>query len=395
MPSTSINFSGGPIWQQAFRPFFLFGSAFAVIAMVLWLAFLHGWVSFSPHGGLRFWHAHEMLFGFVGAIIAGFLLTAVQNWTNLRATHGRPLMFLVFLWFLARISMLVGVQNYQWLPALFNAAFYFLAAFFFLTIVWRGKNSRNAFFGIILLAFAGLSFAAHLSVLQSKLAYFDWGIYGVIFLITLVMFIIGNRIIPMFTANGVNIPKPSIPNWLLVTALMLLIFVAIIYTSGINTFLPATWLALLFTLAAISQISIALLWFNPAIFKQPLVWSLHLSYLFIPFGLCLLALHYWGFSITFSNALHALTSGAMSSLILAMISRVSLGHTGRKLAVGNLISLAFILMISAGIIRVMLNSHLSQYGLLLSGTLWSLSFLIFIVIYFPILSTPRADGRPG
>lgn len=239
------------LWRQAFRPLFLFGASFSVLAMALWLSLLMGWVSWQPVGGALFWHSHEMVFGFAGAIVVGFLLTAVQNWTGVRATHGWPLLLLTVLWLAARLLMVLAPAWPWWLLALVDVAFLLLAATFFARILWAVKQQRNAFFVLILLLWASMNGLHHVGLARHDIGLQQWSLYSAVWLITLVMAIVGGRIIPMFTANGTMTPKVVAKPWLDRAALASLWLLALLQLTTLNTMLPSFLLALLHGVAAV------------------------------------------------------------------------------------------------------------------------------------------------
>ena len=394
-----------PIWQQAFRPFFLFGSIFAFMAMLLWSLQLGGMIKFSPYGSAIFWHAHEMIFGFVGAIIAGFLLTAVQNWTGIRATHGLQLQILVSLWLAGRILIFQGNLVPPWLTAIIDSSFLLLTALFFAHILISAKQKRNLFLVFVLVLLSIANVLSHLSVLTNQLYYLQWGLQSAVMIILFIMIVITGRVVPMFTANGLNISKVESNGWLEATVLISMALIILLYLTNALKLVPSFWLGTLFLAAAVSNSLRVFRWGNRKIFNAPLVWSLHLSYWFIPFGFLLFSIHHFSYSynlpfglaISESMALHTLTAGAMGTLVLAMIARVSLGHTGRPLQAKPGLSMAFIMVIGAALLRI-LGQLLPAFllpGLIGAAVLWGLGFLLFVVFYARILTTPRADGKVG
>ena len=387
-----------PLWRQAFRPFFLAGSLFSVAAISLWVAVLAGAVNITPYGNILFWHAHEMLFGFVGAIVVGFLLTAVQNWTGIRATHGKPLQALFALWLAARIVMLTGVPGHPWIVFAIDLSFYPVAAILFSILLIRSGNKRNYQITVMLLFLTAANLLTHISVLCSDPSLFLWGMNAGIFVVTLLMIVMGGRVIPMFTANGAGVSLPPPIPWLEAATLLSGWLLAVIYLLNIQRYMPHPWIAAIFTIASLCNTVRAFRWRIWTTFTHPLVWSLQVAYGFIPAGFGLWALHYAGFDISRSAALHSLTAGAMGTLILAMIARVSLGHTGRPLLVGRIVSVAFFLIVSAGVLRILsalFPAGLGFVGLCISALCWALAYVIYLAVYYPILTAPRADGRPG
>ena len=387
-----------PLWRQAFRPFFLFGTAFSMLAIPVWVAVLSGKLSFAPYGGALFWHAHEMLFGFVSAIVVGFLLTAVQNWTGLRATHGWPLVFLTGTWLGARATMAFPDTVPAWLPGTLDLAVLPMAALFLGRLVVKAGNFRNLMFVPILILLTGANLLTHLSVWLYQPELQQWGQNGAIMLVTMMMVLISGRVFPMFTANGTGTPKVPHLVWLERTVLVLSGILAILFVSNLATMFPRPVLGVLFAIAALAHTYRALRWRPWVTIGAPLVWSLHLAYAFIPAGFALFALHFAGFEVPFSAALHSLTAGAMATMILAMIARISLGHSGRPLVIHWSMKWAFLSLSLAALSRVLIGiwplaNTIAAYWLI--GLLWALSFLLFLVNYSQVLTSPRADGRPG
>ncbi len=386
------------IWQQAFRPFFLAGSLLSIIVLTLWVAVLLGKITLSPYFNIRDWHGHEMLFGFVGAIIVGFLLTAVQSWTELRSTHGKPLTALFSLWLLARLLMVFGTPEIEWLIAVIDVSFFPAAGILMAQLVIKARSHSNFQFIPILMMLAIANLLTHLSAILHKPELFVWGMYAAIILGSLLIIVVGGRVISLFTANGSQTtmvePLPWLEKIVIITAWL----IALIYISNTRTMLPDILIAAVFAIAAASNAYRAWRWCSLIIFSYPLIWSLHVAYWFIPIGFGLFTLHYAGFNVNASTALHCITVGAMGTLILSMITRVSLGHTGRLLVASKSMSYAFALIIIAAITRILvgLNPALfSNIGYLVSASCWVLGYGIFFIVHVRILVTPRPDGKPG
>ncbi|SFX75410.1 NnrS family protein [Marinospirillum alkaliphilum] len=386
-----------PLLRQAFRPLFLLGALFSLLAMLLWGLLLTGRVMFEPYGGLMFWHQHEMLFGFVAAIIVGFLLTAVQNWTGVRATHGRLLLWLTVIWLAGRVLMFWNPGVPGWLAAGVDLVFLPVAALLFGLILVQAGKWRNLFFVPLLLLLTVCNLLMHLGVLWQQPVLQQQGALTAVWLITLVMAIVSGRVLPMFTANGTGTPKvadhPWLDRWFL-GALWLIVF---LHLTGLQIHVPDTWLALLYGLAAllgfwrVLRVKIWVTW------RVPLLWSLHLACWFIPLGLALFAAAAAGLPVPRSTALHALAVGAMGLMILAMMARISLGHTGRLLQAKPVMSLAFLLILLVAGARVLApwlpGSLVFWYQLAAAG--WVLAYACYCLVYWPVLTRPRADGRPG
>lgn len=386
------------LWRQAFRPMFLFASVFSALSMLIWALFLTGKTLLTPYGGMMFWHSHEMLFGFVPAILVGFLLTAVQNWTGIRATHGKALVGLTALWIAGRIIIATNLIPNQWIVLLVDVSFLVVAAFFMAQLVLKVKQYRNLIFVPILLLLASANLLSHLSIIGQNVSLNTWGNYTGVFIITLVMSLIAGRVFPMFTANGTQTSKVNNLAWLELLVIISTVAIAIVHIANLQTLLPKSVLAGLFAIAAIAHAIRAIRWRPQVTFKTPLVWSLHAAYWFIPVSFALFAMHYMGENVLISTALHGLTAGAISSLILAMIARIALGHSGRPLTPHWMVKYGFVLIILAGITRLCaghLQAYTSTNLYVVAAFLWVVAYLIYILFYWKILTTPRPDGRPG
>lgn len=383
-----------PIWRLGFRPFFLAGAAFAVIAIVLWGAWLHGLLpSWQPAGGMLAWHRHEMPFGFAAAIIAGFLLSAVQTWTGTPGLSGCPLMLLAGLWLVARLAWAGSLPP----PAVAALQLPFLPV---LAIVlgrqiWRARQKNNyPIVGVLLLlslcqgqVLAGLALGN--DELQRR------GALAALWLIAALLGVIGGRVIPFFTQRGLSRPQPFAAHPKLDRlglACALLIATSIAAGPGLTAH---AWLAPLFLGFAALHALRLWRWRDRCLCNVPLLWSLHLAYAWLPVAALGMAAWHLGLPLASSLASHALAVGAMSGLILAMIARVSLGHTGRSLQPPKAMAWGFALLNLGVAARALLVLWLPLGGLVLAALCWSLAFLIFAGHYGPMLWRARLDGQPG
>ncbi|RUO76462.1 NnrS family protein [Pseudidiomarina taiwanensis] len=386
-----------PLLRLGFRPFFLFGSLFATLSMALWLLTLKGVVSIEPLNGMLWWHSHEMLFGFTAAIIAGFLLTAVQTWTNIPSIKGGQLLLLVCLWFLARLLILSGSTSALPLAMIADLMFLPLTAFFVGQRVVKIRQYRNLIFIPVLVLMSVMNLFTYLPSLGFDAAWQSRGMQGMTLLVTFLVAFLGGRVIPMFTANGTKTTKVLPIKWLEMSALASLVFVLVLLL--LKDVADITMLTAIVCLtAAVLHTIRQWRWRIWVTLNVPLVWSLHFTMLFIPIGLGLLSLHFFGASITLSTAIHSLTVGVIGGMILAMMSRVSLGHTGRMLHVGKLMSFAFFAVVISAIVRSIAVAIWPQWSIqfwVFAGCLWCVAFGLFFFKYLPVLSAPRVDGRPG
>ncbi|WP_417666577.1 NnrS family protein [Pseudidiomarina sp.] len=387
-----------PLLRQAFRPMFLLGASFSAIAMLLWILTLAGTISLPVYGNVLVWHAHEMIFGFVAAIVVGFLLTAVQNWTGMRATHGRALGILTTVWLLGRLAFLFGANLPVWLVAGIDLLFLPLSAILLAVPLIKVKQQRNLFFVPVLFLLTFCNALMHYGLVSERFDIQQLGSQNAVWLVALLMAIVGGRVIPMFTANGTMTTKAEPIVWLDRIGLGSLWLVFILNITLFSAQLPDVVMAAIYAISAVALGVRCLRWRIWITLRVPLLWSLHIAYWFIPLGLALFALRELGFNISNSIALHAITAGAMGNMILAMIARVSLGHSGRPLQPKAIMSLAFLLVAVAALSRVLLTWLVPEFSMswfMFSAAAWILAYLIYVVVYLPILITPRPDGRPG
>lgn len=385
--------TGPSLFRLAFRPFFLLGALFSVISILMWAGMFTGKIAVLPFGGGLWWHAHEMLFGFVAAIIVGFLLTAVQTWTGIAGIRGGYLLGLVLLWSSGRLVLLYPSAFPDGLVTLLDLLFLPVAAAVLATPILRIRQWRNIIFVPILLAMTLANGMFHAAVYRSDPGLQATAANFMLMLVVLLMTVVAGRVVPMFTANGTGTERVQPLPWLerLSPLLMLL---AIPAGMGL---VPVEIAAGLLFLAAACQCFRVLRWRTWVTLSTPLVWSLHLSYWFIVIGLMMLGISKLSSAISHSQALHALTVGAIGMMILAMISRVSLGHTGRPLVVSPAIFVAFVAMALAALLRVGGPIWLSDYSVVITGSalLWATAYGLFVIRYLPVLGRARPDGRPG
>ncbi|MCW2271251.1 NnrS protein [compost metagenome] len=381
-----------PLWRLGFRPFFLAGSAFALLAILLWALWLAGAINPEPTGGMLAWHRHEMLFGFGAAIIAGFLLTAVQNWSGLPGLKGRPLLALVLLWLLGRLAWFSPLP----LPALvlLQAVFLPLVALALARPIIRRKLRNNYPIVVMVLLIAGCQWMALGGLLQADEALQRRGALAGLWLIGALMTVLGGRVIPFFTQRGLGLAaQPAGKAWLERLTLASSLGVAVLTAAGLSD-APSLPMAGAFLLLCVLHGLRLWRWYTPGVRKVPLLWSLHLAYLWLLLASLGMAAWHLELGLNQSLASHALSVGAMSAMIVAMMARVSLGHTGRPLQVPAAIVGAFVLVQLAAVLRIGVVPF-SHWGLGLSALCWVLAFALFVRHYAPILWAARVDGQPG
>jgi uncharacterized protein involved in response to NO len=370
---------------KGFRPFFLLAALHAALFMPAWLLVLRGTLRPASYLGGTYWHAHEMLFGFTAAVVAGFLLTAVGNWTSRETVTGAPLALLALLWLAGRAAILLSDRLPRPMPALVDLAFLPALAVACARPIFQTDNRRNFPFVVLLGGLALANLGMHGGALGFAPLWIRRGAWLAVHLVTVMILVMSARIVPMFTRNATGVQsitnaptldRVSVGGMVTVTALDALVAAV----TGLTVFLRMIPWGTRYTL------------------KQPLLWILHAGHAFVGLGLVLRGLALYSPTLGPSAALHALTAGAIGSLTLGMMARVSLGHTGRMLAVKPVITLAFALVVLAAIVRVvgpLLGARGWLHAMLGSGALFSLAFLLYAVVYTPILLAPRVDGKPG
>lgn len=383
-----------PILRGGFRPFFLGGATWAVLALAIWLLSLAGQIGIPSAFDALAWHRHEMLFGFVGAIIAGFLLTAIPNWTGRLPIAGIPLASLFGLWLAGRFAMFFSASIGSALAAAIDVAFFMVLAGIAAREVFEANNRNVPIVGLVLL----LGIANGLDHYAAAGGSIDQAIpwQFAVSLVTLMISIIGGRIVPSFTRNwlakaGVKEGLPGQPNKFDLACIGLTGLALLAWMVAPSGWLPGFLLAV----AALAQCIRLGRWKGWKTLRDPLVLVLHVGYAWLPIGLALLAAAHLGAPLPQSAAVHALTAGAMGTMILAVMTRASLGHTGRELR-ANATSCAIYLLVTIGaVLRVAAPIGFVDYriGMEVAGSAWLGSFILFIVHYGPILFAPRLGER--
>ncbi|MGH8274011.1 MAG: NnrS family protein [Gammaproteobacteria bacterium] len=382
----SGNLRTPPVLALGFRPFFLLAGLFAVVAMILWGIVLAG------HGPALgpLWHGHEMLFGYAGAVIAGFILTAASNWTKRPTLVRAPLAAIALVWVAARIVVALPAAPDGLKAALCAGFFVFLAIGVGRPIIAAGSR-RN--YGII----AVLCVFAALELLYWFAPWLRTRVLDATLLFVLVMVaLIGGRVIPNFTRNataGLRVRPAGL--W------RDRVGMASLVALGILALIPATPRALFAAVAIVGAMAHALRmlgWGGEKTLGRPILWVLQVAYFCLPAGLALWAAQALGAPIPFWVPLHVLAIGALGLMTLGMMTRVSLGHTGRLIVANKATTLAYALLIAAVVVRAagpFFGAPSWQTFMLIAAGLWAAAFLIFVLGYTRILVSPRADGKPG
>jgi uncharacterized protein involved in response to NO len=383
---------GGPALLSAgFRPFFLLSAIWSAIAIPLWLALFSGRSGLPTVLAPTVWHVHEMVFGYAAATVAGFLLTAIPNWTGRMPLQGAPLGGLVLLWLAGRIAVLSSGGIGADAAAVLDLAFLLV----FLIVVAReivaGRNWRNLPMLIALLLLLAGNLLVHLeavglagtAALGNRL-----GIATLLMLITLV----GGRIVPSFTRNWLVKQKPDArvpaPFGGIDRAAMALAGIALAVWVAAPDSAVAPWTALAAGIALAVRLS---RWRGAGTLREPLLWVLHLGYGWLALGFLLLAADDIWPVLPQTTALHALTAGAIGTMTLAVMTRATLGHSGRPLTAGPCTTAIYVLVTLATLLRLAAPLTMDGYltMLTLAGAAWSAAFLLFALLYFRPLALPR------
>ncbi|WP_442496961.1 NnrS family protein [Methylobacter sp. sgz302048] len=382
-----------PLFALGFRAFFGLAGLSALILIVLWNAIFKGELTLSNYFANTYWHAHEMLLGYSVAVIAGFLLTAVRNWTGRPTLTGDQLAGLCLLWLYGRIvpfyagllpDALIALIDFSFLPAL---------AYQISKPIMQVRQYRNLIFIGLLLLLAlgnGLIHAETLGIQENS----AWpGIQMVVATIIIMILVIAGRVFPFFTERGLpgaRVVRNPIMDGLSIAAAALVFGLQLFNISGIV-------LALIAVLAVAVNIIRVAGWYVQRIWYVPLLWVLYIGYGWVILGFGLTAFSAYEL-VAPTLALHAFTVGGIGVLTLGMMARVSLGHTGRALRVSNAMAIGFVLINVAALFRVLLPIALPDwYGVLVyvSTLSWLATFSLFVFVYAPILTTARIDGQEG
>lgn len=367
------------MFRLGFRAFFLLAGILASLLVPLWLAALLFGVTLPTRLYGPTWHGHEMVFGFACPVIAGFLLTAARNWTNVPTATGPRLAALAAVFVAGRLAILFGAHLPNLAVAVIDLAFLPILIVELAIPIVRSRNWRNLAFVPLLLGLFAADAVFHFAPLRASLM-----LRVAIDVIVVIIVVIGGRVIPMFTANALKLEVRRTA-WVDRTALASVVAVVL------AELLDARICAVLGIVAGALN-GIRLLGWRPLATRHtPILWVLHAGYAWLAIGLVLKASRS-------TTAMHALALGAIGTLILGMMSRVSLGHTGRALTVSSAIAFAYVAVIAAASVRsigLLVAPTLYRDALLLSGAAWTIAFATFTIVYAPILVAARVDGKPG
>lgn len=380
------------LFALGFRPFFLAAGISAAALIALWLVLWRGVVSPADYYGAIGWHSHEMLFGYVVAVAAGFLLTAVRNWTGIQTPSGWLLAGLAALWLAGRLlpwialvpGVVVAAVDVLFLPAL---------ALSLWRPLWTGRNKVNRIFIALMLAMATANVLVHAEHLGLASSTRMAGTDLMLDLMLWLLLIVTGRVVPFFTEKAVPESRPRL--FPLVERSGFVLMGTILVLRLVNV---PEWVlgVLLLAMASLQAVRLAY-WHHPGVWRIPILWVLFTGYLWLVVGFLLQGLASFELYPR-TLATHAFTAGAVGVLTLGMMARVTLGHTGRDMRAAKTTVTAFVLLNLSVMTRVFLPAWMPAATLTwidLSGGLWLAAFVLFVLIHAPMLWKPRVDGRPG
>ena len=388
MPEPSKLVLAHPVLRYGFRLFFLLGALYSIISLLIWGGFYAGLVTpplfmVDPVS----WHAHEMIYGFTMAIVAGFLLTAVANWTDSTPVRGFHLLGLGLLWLTGRVVMNFDLGFPEVVILIFEGAFILTLAFSLSIPLFKTWDKRNFVFLVLLT----ILFACDMLFLITKER---TSLYVAVIIIVAMISLIGGRIIPAFTVDALQQRGEEVHETpqgrldvLAILSLLLIILVLVFFNQEEAILAGAAFLSAIIHALRLRR------YHTHRILDDPMVWILHVGYSWVILGLFLTGVSALGF-LPFSIALHAFTAGAIGSMTIGMMCRVTLGHTGRDKIATDLTKLSFFLMQGAAFMRVfglMIAPDYSIEWIIGSATLWILCFALYILIYAPMLWKPDLD----
>lgn len=378
------------VLSYAFRPLFLAAASWAIISIAVWLAMFLGYVRLPTRFDPLTWHIHEMLFGFVMAAVGGFLLTAIANWTKRLPVSGYPLAVLTGLWVLGRIACLISADLPAWLAIGGDLSFPVALLAVAAREIIAGRNWRNLLMTVPLAVFVSADLLMHLESLGFAVPNgLGWrlGLAAPTMLIS----VIGGRIIPTFTRNwlfkrhSTRLPMPhDVTDIVAVGVLNIGLILWAMFPDLRLT-------GVILVVAAVLNAWRLARWGGGATLAEPLLFILHIGYGWVAIGLALLGFSLLDVGIPVASAIHALTAGAIGIMILAVMPRVTLGHTGRELTANRSTVVIFILINAAAIMRVAASWNIGGMMILLalSGICWIAAFGLFEIVYGPMLLTRR------
>ncbi|NIX75921.1 NnrS family protein [Microvirga terricola] len=383
------DYKGPALLSYGFRPFFLFGSLYAGLAILAWLPMFYGELELSTAFSPRDWHIHEMLYGYLPAIITGFLLTAVPNWTGRMPLQGRPLLVLLLVWAAGRVAVTLSGRLGWQTAAVIDNAFLLLVGAAMAREILKGDNWRNlkVLVAVGILIAGNVAFHVEAHVLGAAEYGVGLGIAATMILIML----IGGRIIPSFTRNWLARENPGrLPTSFGRFDIIAMVAAGVALLAWIAAPNWSATGAVLIAAGALQAVRLAR-WAGERTWRDRLVLILHVAYAFVPIGFVLTGLASLGL-LPAAAGIHAWTGGAMGVMSIAVMSRASLGHTGRALVATPVMQALYLLLVAAALARICAAIHpvWSDALLHIAGMGWAVAFLGFALTYWNVFTRPRA-----
>jgi len=383
---------GVALFELGFRPFFLMAGIFAVLLMATFVLGLVTGVWHYNYFPLFAWHAHEMIFGYSTAVVAGFLLTSVRNWTGMDTATGRGLLLLTILWLVGRLAPAIPALP-GWLIASIDIAFLPVLAVVVFKPILKVKQYRNFSVPLLLLLMSFGNALIYADMLELSFGSMEHGMTIGTGALLLMMSVIGGRVMPFFTERGLPSVTVTRRKWVESTATP----VILLWLLFELTLPGSVWVAVAATVAAVVNGIRLIGWSTLRVRSQPMLWIIHMAYAWLVAGFVMQGLAAMGWMST-TAALHGWTAGAVGLFTLGMMARVALGHTGRTIAASGAMALSFMLLALVAPVRVLLPllfPSATETVLLIAAAGWISAFSIFVWIYTPYLVRPRTDGQAG
>ena len=374
----------GVLFATGFRPFFGGAALVGALLVPLWIGMLRSAAPSPPHFNPIAWHAHEMLFGYTAAVLAGFLLTAVAKWTKRPTATGAPLMGLFLLWLGGRVVMLPALGVPAMAAAVVDLAFLPALAFTLGRPIVGSRNTRNYGFVVLLLVMAGANTVLHVRALQGQ-PLPRAGLQTAVDVVALFMLVVGARIIPQFTGNALKVETTRSPRW---GRVQLALAVAVLGMDVVGA--PEEAIAAAALCAGAATLIRMRGWKTAATRTVPMLWVLHAGYAWVAVAFLLRGAQPYVVAITPSLPVHAMTAGAIGTLTLGMMARVSMGHTGRLIKARPAVTAAFVAMVAAGLV-----GYLGVTAGLATGLAYLLGVLLMVAALYVFgrqTDAPDADS---
>lgn len=382
MATTQINVNPPAPPLHPFRPLFFCAALAASLGMLAWGAFLHyGWLPSAALQNPFYWHAHVMLFGFAGALVGGFLLTASANWTGIATTTRRSLWLLTATWAVARVLLLTPLPF--WIGALFDVGYLLGLVFLVGRVLWLSRNKRNAFLIGILLFYAGLDIAFYAGVLAGNPAVPARALIGTVDLLMVLMLAIGGRVIPFFTGRKLAGHTMWVNKYVIFAVNGGGAMVLLWGLSGV----PGVARGVLMLIVAALAFARLIGWRGWRAWHEPMLWVLHLGYLWLAIGLAVRGFALIDvYAMPEIDTLHGITVGALGTLSLAMMVRVAQGHSGVSIRSNAALTLMFVLPTVAAALRLCINT---PRGWVWAALAWFVAYAIYLLVIAPLLVRGR------